>query len=87
MCIELYPFLTDEFKKYIGIPISEIPCVCGKHKSYADHYLVKFLDSLKELGINPRVIRASELYKKGSYNNSIQIALENTNKIKKIIIF
>jgi lysyl-tRNA synthetase class 1 len=82
---KLYPFLSDSFKNYIGKPISEIPCICGKHKSYADHYLNSFLSSLKKLGINPKVIRASDLYKKGEYNNSIQIALKNTEKIKNII--
>jgi len=82
---KLYPFLPDFFKKYIGIPICEIPCVCGKHESYADHYLISFLDSLKKLGITPKVIRASEIYKNGNYNHSIQIALENVEKIKDII--
>jgi len=82
---KVYPFLPDSYDKYIGMPISDIPCICGKHNSYADHYLVSFLDSLKKLGINPRVIRASELYKKGFYNDYIQIALENTDKIKIII--
>jgi lysyl-tRNA synthetase class 1 len=82
---KLYPFLPDSFRKYIGKPISEIPCTCGNHKSYADHYLITFLDSLKKLGINPKVIRASELYKNGDYYNSIQIALEKTDKIKDII--
>jgi lysyl-tRNA synthetase class 1 len=82
---KLYPFLPESFKKYIGTPISEIPCTCGKHNNYADHYLFSFLDSLKKLGINPNVIRASELYKKGYYNEYVQIALENTEKIKNII--
>jgi lysyl-tRNA synthetase class 1 len=82
---KIYPFLPESFKEHIGKPISEIPCICGKHESYADHYLINFLNSLKKLGINPKVIRASELYKNGEYNNSIQIALENTEKIKNII--
>jgi len=82
---KLYPFLPESFRKYIGMPISNIPCICGNHESYADHYLISFLDSLKKLGINPKVIRASELYKKGNYNDYIQIALENTEKIKSII--
>ncbi len=80
-----YPFLTKEYEKYVGMPLSEIPCPCGKHKSYADHYLFSFLNSLKELGINPTVYRASEMYKKGMYKESIETALENTEKIREII--
>jgi len=82
---KVYPFLPKTYEKYVGMPLSEIPCICGKHKSYADHYLFSFLDSLKELGINPTVYRANEMYKKGMYKESIQIALDNTEKIKKLI--
>jgi len=82
---KVYPYLTKSYEKFVGKPISEIPCPCGKHKSYADHYLGSFLNSLKEIGVNPHVYRANEMYKNGDYNESIQIALENTDKIKNII--
>jgi len=82
---KLYPFLPKEYSKYIGMPISEIPCPCGDHNSYAEHYLSSFLNSLKEIGIRPFVYKASEMYKNGMFKDAIVTALENTNKIKKII--
>ncbi len=82
---KVYPYLPKSYEKYVGIPISEIPCPCGKHKSYADHYLGSFLNSLKEIGISPKVYRASEMYKKGEYSDVIRVALENTDRIKTII--
>ena len=82
---KVYPFLPKSYEQYVGMPLSEIPCPCKKHKSYADHYLSSFLDSLKELGINPTVYRASEMYKTGMFKESIQIALDNTKKIREII--
>ena len=82
---KVYPFLPKTYEKYVGMPLSEIPCPCKKHKSYADHYLFAFLDSLKELGINPTVYRANEMYKTGMFKDAIQTALDNTDKIKKII--
>jgi len=82
---KVYPHLPKSYEKYVGIPIYEIPCPCGGHKSYADHYLNSFLNSLKELDINPRVYRASEMYKRGEYFEAIQTALENTERIKRII--
>lgn len=82
---KVYPYLPKSYEKYVGKPISEIPCPCGEHKSYADHYLISFLNSLKEVGINPKVYRANEMYKKGVYSEAIQTALENTDKIKKIL--
>jgi lysyl-tRNA synthetase class 1 len=82
---KVYPHLPASYEQYVGKPLSEIPCPCGNHKSYADHYLDSFLGSLHEIGVNPRVYRASEMYNKGEYNESIQIALENTNKIRNIL--
>ncbi|UCH72453.1 MAG: lysine--tRNA ligase, partial [Thermoplasmatales archaeon] len=82
---KVYPYLPKSYEEHVGKPISEIPCPCQKHKSYADHYLFSFLDSLKEIGVEPKVYRASEMYKNGDYNEAIQTALENTKKIKEII--
>jgi lysyl-tRNA synthetase class 1 len=82
---KVYPYLPKTYEKYVGMPISDIPCPCGSHKSYADHYLSAFLNSLKEIGIKPKVYRANEMYKKGVYNEAIQTALENTDKIRDII--
>ena len=82
---KVYPYLTKSYEKYVGMPISDIPCPCGEHKSYADHYLISFLNSLKEIGVEPHVYRANEMYKNGEFNKAIQTAIENTDKIKEII--
>lgn len=82
---KVYPYLPSSYEKYVGKPISEIPCPCEKHGSYADHYLFAFLDSLQELGIEPIVYRASEMYKTGVYREAIETALEHTDEIKEII--
>jgi lysyl-tRNA synthetase class 1 len=82
---KVYPHLPSTYEQYVGKPLSEIPCPCGKHTSYADHYLASFLGSLHKIGVNPRVYRASEMYTNGEYNESIQIALENTDKIRTIL--
>jgi len=82
---KVYPYLPKSYEKYVGMPISDIPCPCGKHDSYADHFLISFLNSLKEIGVKPHVYRASKMYKSGDYNEAIQIAMENTGKIKEII--
>jgi len=42
---KVYPYLPKTYEKYVGMPIYDIPCPCGKHKSYADHYLISFLNS------------------------------------------
>jgi len=82
---KVYPYLPKTYEKYVGMPISDIPCPCGKHESYADHFLISFLNSLEEIGVKPTVYRANEMYKSGRYNESIKIAMENIDKIKDII--
>jgi lysyl-tRNA synthetase class 1 len=82
---KVYPYLHKSYEKYVGMPISDIPCPCGKHKSYADHYLISFLNSLKEIGVEPHVYKANEMYKNGDFNKAIQIAMDYTDKIKDII--
>ncbi|MDG6219178.1 MAG: lysine--tRNA ligase, partial [Candidatus Thermoplasmatota archaeon] len=75
---KVYPYLSSSYEKYIGKSVSMIPCPCGKHESYADHYLSAFLDSLKKLGIEPTVYRASEMYTTGMYREAIETALQHT---------
>ncbi|MFH1013700.1 MAG: lysine--tRNA ligase [Thermoplasmatota archaeon] len=80
-----YPYLPQTFDECIGKPISDIPCPCGKHDSYADHYLSDFLQSLDDIGIHPTIYRAKDMYKKGMYEEYIQTALEHTQMIREII--
>jgi len=80
-----YPYLDASFEQYIGMPISDIPCPCGEHASYAEHYLTVFLESLDEIGIHPIVHKASAMYKDGMYKDAIQTALEHTKEIREII--
>ncbi|MBP2143492.1 lysyl-tRNA synthetase class 1 [Methanococcus voltae] len=82
---KLYPFLTEEYTKYIGMPLSEIPCPEGCCNSYAEHFLNPYLNSLKDLGIEITTYRASECYKAGMYNDAIIKALDNRLKIKEIL--
>jgi lysyl-tRNA synthetase class 1 len=82
---KVYPYLPKSYEQYVGQPLSDIPCPCDSHESYADHYLSSFLQSLKEIGVIPRVYRASAMYKNGEYADAIQTALEHTEQIRTII--
>ena len=45
---KVYPYLPKTYEKYVGMPISDIPCPCGDHESYADHFLISFLNGDSE---------------------------------------
>jgi len=82
---KVYPFLSKEYEKYVGMPISDIPCPCGKHKNYAEHFLEPFIETMDELGINAIIYRAHEIYKKGAYNETIKTALDKADEIREIL--
>ncbi|MGA3199737.1 MAG: lysine--tRNA ligase [Halobacteriota archaeon] len=81
----VYPFLPAAYKKYVGMPLSEIPDPFGCCPSYAEHYLRPFSESLGELDIALEVYRADRMYKDGLYTEATKIALEQRNLIADII--
>jgi lysyl-tRNA synthetase class 1 len=82
---KVYPFLSDSYQKYVGWPISDIPCPCGEHKSYAEHFLDPFLSAIEELDIHPRIVKTSETYRSGMFTEQIKAALEHAVEIKGIL--
>jgi lysyl-tRNA synthetase class 1 len=82
----VYPFLdAASYEPRIGRPLSEIPCPCGLHASYAEHFLVPFLDSLTTLRVAVTVERADAMYKSGRMNRVIAQALEGRDRIATIL--
>jgi len=82
----VYPFLSKEkYEEHVGRPLSEIPCPCDQHPSYAQHYLEPFLKSLKTLDIKVEVFQADHLYKEGKYTRNIIKSLEATQRIREIL--
>lgn len=82
---KVYPFLDDSYAEHVGKPLSEIPCPCGDHASYAEHYLEPFINSMVKLDIHPVIYRADKLYKEGAYVNAIKTALEKRDAIARIL--
>ncbi|MBP2132087.1 lysyl-tRNA synthetase class 1 [Methanomicrobium sp. W14] len=82
---KVYPFLPESYSQYIGLPICDIPCPCGKHKNYAEHFLEPFLKALEELDVKPTVLRSSELYRSGRFTEEISTVLEHSAEIKEIL--
>jgi lysyl-tRNA synthetase class 1 len=82
----VYPFLDPErYRPHVGRPISEIPCPCGEHGSYADHFLQPFFGALETLGVDVEIERADEMYKSGRMTPYIVRALEQRNAVALIL--
>lgn len=80
-----YPFLSKEYEKYVGVPLSEIPDLEGCHESYDKHFLQPFFKALDILNIKPNIRFIDRLYKEGVFADLIGQALENRDKIAEII--
>ena len=78
--------VSAEFEQYIGQPLYLTPDPEGScHQTYADHLYLPFLEALNKVGIEPKVIRAHEVYLSGAFTPYIEAALDNVDKIKAII--
>ncbi len=87
---KVYPFLVENeaginFEDYVGVPLRQVPCPCGNHAHYADHFLQPFLANLEALGIRPTVLSAYDMYAEGRYAEATQAALDNVDQVREII--
>src|SRR5262245_35574315 len=83
---KVYPFLDRSvYEPLIGCPLSEIPCPCGKHVSYGEHFLEPFLDSLRRMRIDVTVYYADRMYKSGMLVPQIIKALQGRDAIARIL--
>jgi lysyl-tRNA synthetase, class I len=86
---KVYPFLEDkpngiDFAAHVGKPLREIPAP-GDGESYAHHFLAPFLDNLRDLGIQPTVHSAYDLYHEGRYVDTTVTALDQADQVRGII--
>ncbi len=83
---KVYPFLDVAFyEPQIGKPLSEFPCPCRRHTSYADHFLQPFLKSLERLRIEVKVYYADQMYKSGLLVPQIVQAMKGRDAIARIL--
>jgi lysyl-tRNA synthetase class 1 len=82
----VYPFLDPAvYTPLIGRPLSCIPCPCGGHPSYAEHFLEPFLTSLVALRVEVELERADRMYASGRMNRVIGLALSGRDRIALIL--
>lgn len=80
-----YDFLPGEFKNHVGKPICDIPCPCGEHETYAEHFIRPFLDAVESLNVNCEIIWTHDLYAKGLFAETIDAAFKKRDKVIEIL--
>ena len=74
----------DEYGKYLGMSLKMILSPDPKYKNMADYFAADFVDSIRSLGVEARIISSWELYHQGKFDEVIKIALDNSEKIQDI---
>jgi len=72
-----------EFRRYLGVPLSEIPAPEGGG-SFAHHFGTAFVRVFNRLGAHPDVYWTSEMYKSGRFNAAIRLALDRADELIQI---
>lgn len=73
--------MPPEFSKYLGMPVSSLPDVDGCHKSFVEHHVDIFVNSLGMLGVRPIIRSGAELYQSGKYDELTRTAIEKASEI------
>ena len=93
---KVYPFLDDAYEAMIGHQLGSIPAPDADGKpdwqrfesegwSYADHFLEPFLDALRQIGVNPRLLPNLEAYRSGKFADAAKLACDHPEVIREII--
>ncbi len=82
---KVYPFLPQEYHRWVGYPFYRIPDPYGCHGSYANHYLKELLSGFAALGINPEIFTSSTLYNSGAFSDLVALTLTERATVNDIL--
>jgi len=77
--------VPEEYEKYLGMPVTDIPDPNGCHSSYADHFKADYFKVIDEF-VSAKMEKFSmrEEYKKGNFNKYIKKILEKADEVREI---
>lgn len=77
--------VPDEYEKYLGKSLCDIPAPDGSDKSYADYFLQDLIDVSKALGLDIEFVQSYKKYRSGFFVSAIEKALEHYQKIRSVL--
>lgn len=77
--------VPEDFKRYLGKPLCEVPSPDGSEGSYADYYLKDLLAAARPLHLDLEIMHSEARYHEGYFTEAIEIALSKQDDIKRIL--
>src|SRR3989344_975080 len=78
--------VPENYKQYIGVPVTEIPDSDGCHKSYEEHHRLLYLEVVNQfIQSKMKVYSMREEYLKGTFKKEIKIILNDYEKVVQIL--
>src|SRR3989344_8983978 len=77
-------YLPEEFRKYMGMPLSHIPSPDGKAENFAEYFAAEFKEVILRAGFTPEFYNVSVLYTSGRMDDCVRIALTHAADIRRI---
>ncbi|MHA1652074.1 MAG: lysine--tRNA ligase, partial [Candidatus Helarchaeota archaeon] len=78
--------IPSRFEAYLGQSVAELPCPENCCRSYSEHFVNLFIDSLREnFGVKLEVLYMDQIYSSGQMYPLVKAALEKIDQLRKII--
>ncbi len=77
--------IPNDYEKYLGKPLCDIPSPKDPSRSYADYFLQDLVDVSKTLHIDVEFVHTNEKYRAGFFVPAIELALEHAAEIRNVL--
>ncbi|USO00691.1 MAG: lysine--tRNA ligase [Alphaproteobacteria bacterium] len=78
----------DYLKQFLGMPLFKVPDVFGCCDSFADHNINELNKLINKFGLTEyvEVVKSSDMYISGKFNDAILLVLQNYKKILEVML-
>lgn len=77
--------VPDDYKQYLGLPVTKVPDPWGEYESYARRFEVELEEALGELDMDIEFRYQTDLFTSGEYVNGIRTAFQKRDVIAGIL--
>jgi lysyl-tRNA synthetase class 1 len=77
--------VPEDYKKYLGMPICDVPAPDSSEQSYADYFLGGLQEACEGLGVEVEFIRSHRKYRAGYFVPAIERCLERLGTIREAL--